>query len=188
MLFSMLFQGRNEDEHSRRDERKGSGMNTNAYRASAETRISGDNTESSRVRAYLEQGLFLDRRIRFDLLRLEQMRADMYVLSSPRPDSNKVQSSPTGEALFAKALERLEQMGERISREISLLTDLKAQIESVIRQLDHPGYQLVLTGRYLENLSLPAVADRLRISLSTAKAWHRDALGKLTLPENPIRI
>ncbi len=140
------------------------------------------------VQAYLEQGRFLEKEIRYHAMKREELRAAACSVSSPRFDKDRVLSSPAGEALFVRMLERVEEMEQRMDREIALLTELKEQIEGVIRQLDDAGYRLVMLYRYLEGMSWAEIGDRLEIARCTAKRWHAQALLEMTLPENPICI
>ena len=126
---------------------------------------------------YLKQGRMLDQRIAYHLRKLEELRASVSSVSSLPLRPDKVQTSPTGDAPFVRALERIEELQERTDREIGMLIALKIQIDGVIRQLDREDYQLMLIYR-----------DLLHAGISTLKRWHRDALDRLVLPENPISV
>ena len=137
---------------------------------------------------YLKQGRMLDQRIAYHLRKLEELRASVSSVSSLPLRPDKVQTSPTGDAPFVRALERIEELQERTDREIGMLIALKIQIDGVIRQLDREDYQLMLIYRYLEGMTWEEAADLLHAGVSTLKRWHRDALDRLVLPENPICV
>ena len=140
------------------------------------------------VDEYLKQGRMLDQRIRYHMRKLEELRAAACAVSAPRPRQDPVQASPTGDAPFVRTLERIEEMEERIDREICLLMELKEQIEDMIRKLDSWEYQLVLIYRYLEGMTWDEVGEKLAAGRTTLKRWHTKALSLLEMPEDPISI
>ena len=79
-------------------------------------------------------------------------------------------------------------MENQAKREMDQLAELKKQIQGVIRQLDHSGYQLVLMYKYLEGMSWQEIGKRLEIASSTARHWNDEALRIIRLPDNPIVI
>ena len=130
----------------------------------------------------------LDHRIRYNLDRLEQLRMLSVTVSGPAPDSERVQISRSGDASFVRVLERIDELKEKINRQLNLLLDLKAQIDEVIRQLPSNRHQLLMAYRYQEGLSWNEITEALHISRSAALEWHREALRTLQLPENPIVV
>ena len=127
------------------------------------------------VETYLKQGIFLDRRIKYQLQRIAELRA-----------SDKVQTSSTGEARFVKALEKVDEIQEQVNRELNDLLALKKQIEGVIHQVGNEEYELVLSYRYLQNKSWAEIADQLYVGKTTVKRWHGKAIQMIVLPEHPI--
>ena len=140
------------------------------------------------MQEYLRQSVMLDRRITYDLERLDQLRMMSVTISAPSPDRERVQASRSEDASFVRVLERIDEQKEKINREIDLLLDLKAQIDGVIRQLPSNQHQLLIAYRYQEGLSLNEIAAALHISRSTAKIWEKKALEMMRLPENPIVV
>ena len=140
------------------------------------------------VKEYLKQGRLLDQKINFNLRRLQEMKSGLCSISSPQFKADKVQTSPDGDAPFVKALLRVEEMQERINREIDLLVDLRQQIDDVIHSLASENQQMLLLYRYVEDRTWEDIGNLLGVDKSTVKRWHLDALSKLRLPENPILI
>lgn len=137
---------------------------------------------------YLRQGYCLDQRIKYNLKKMAEMKKTASDISAPALRSDKVQSSPNGDAPFVKALERIEAMEERIRREVDLLVALMDQINEVIRHVDNEQYQLLLMYRYVENMTWDQICDNLNIGKTTAKRWKEKALEQIVLPENLIII
>ncbi|MBR0393273.1 MAG: sigma-70 family RNA polymerase sigma factor [Oscillospiraceae bacterium] len=140
------------------------------------------------VEIYLKQGHSLDQRIKYNLKKMAEMRKTASDISAPVLRSDKVQTSPSGDAPFVKALERIEALEERIKREVDLLAALMDQINEVISQVDNEQYQLLLMYRYVDNMTWEQVGAHLCIGKSTAKRWKEKALEQIVLPENLITI
>lgn len=138
------------------------------------------------VETYLKQGIFLDRRIKYQLQRIAELRASASDIAAPALKADKVQTSSTGEARFVKALEKVDEIQEQVNRELNDLLALKKQIESVIHQVGNEEYELVLSYRYLQNKSWAEIADQLYVGKTTVKRWHGKAIQMIILPEHPI--
>lgn len=140
------------------------------------------------ITEYLEQGRKLDQRIHYSLWKLKNLRKAACLPGSTWHTEDMVSTSRLEEAPFVGRLEQIDHMEEDINREIRQLTALKAQIAEVIRGAGRNDYQLVLAYRELEGMSWGQISDLMMCSVSTAQRWHRLALARLTLPENPIII
>ena len=138
------------------------------------------------AKTYLTQGRRLDRRINFNLRRLQKMRATLYSLYSPQIRDDRVQTSPDGEPPYVKTLMRISELNELVNRETDLLADLMIQINETIRTVECEDYQLLLLMRYIENRTWTSIEEELAISNTTAKRWHRAALRLVRMPEEPI--
>ena len=101
------------------------------------------------VKEYLKQGRLLDKKINFNLRRLQEMKSGICCISSPQIRGDKVQTSPDGDGPFVKALMRVEEMQERINRQIDMLVDLRQQIDETIHSVYSDEYQMVLLYRYI---------------------------------------
>ena len=77
---------------------------------------------------------------------------------------------------------------EKINAEIDLLVDLKEQIRGVIAAVPDTDERMVLSYRYVHNLTWEQISDELNESVSTVKRRHKSALDHAVLPENFIQI
>lgn len=139
-----------------------------------------------KVETYLKQGRLLDQRINYHLKKLSELRAAACTISSPTISRDKVQTSPTGDAPFVRALMRVEELQEQINREIDMLVDLKQQINDVIHQVDSDELQMLLVYKYLEGMTSEQIGNLFDVDKSTIKRWHKKAIEQITLPEEPI--
>ena len=139
------------------------------------------------IEKYLEQGWMLDQRIKYLIRKMGELEASARAASGQWPLGVKVQVSRDGEAPYIRTLERIEEMRERMIQEFELLLDLKEQIDSVINQLDGKD-QMVIQYKYLEHMTLEDIAETMNVSRETVKKWHRRALAKMRMPEEPIVI
>ena len=139
-----------------------------------------------KVETYLKQGIMLDQRINYQLKKLAELRENACSIPAVMPKGGKVQTSPDGDAPLVRALMRMEEQEERINREIELLVELKDQIREVIGQVEDDNLRMVLAFKYLEGMSFEEIGDVLHANKSTVYRWHKQAVGKITLPENAI--
>ena len=139
-----------------------------------------------KVETYLKQGRLLDQRINYHLKKLTELRTAACDISAPTLSRDKVQTSPSGDAPFVKALLRVEELQEEINREIDVLVDLKQQINDVIHQVDSDELQMLLIYKYLEGYTSEQIGALLEVDKSTVKRWHRKAIEQITLPENAM--
>ena len=137
---------------------------------------------------YLKQGLGLDRQINYHIAKMVDLRLSATSIPSLRLQADKVQTSPSGEAPYVKALERVEELKEQINREMALYLKLKRQITEVIHQVKNNELQLVLMYKYLEGKTFSQISDLLNASLSSVYRRHREAIKQITLPEDAISI
>ena len=139
-----------------------------------------------KVETYLKQGQLLDQRINYKLKKLAELRNTISDIHSPVISKNRVQTSPTGDAPFVRALMRVEKMEEQINREIDTLVDLRKQIQSVIDQVEREDFRMVLVYKYLENMSFDQIAKLLHAAKATIYHWHKKAIKQIVLPDEPI--
>ena len=139
-----------------------------------------------KVETYLKQGIMLDQRINYQLKKLAELRENACSIPAVMPKGGKVQTSLEEDAPFVRALMRMEEQEERINREIELLVELKEQIREVIGQVEDDNLRMVLAFKYLEGMSFEEIGDVLHANKSTVYRWHKQAVGKITLPENAI--
>lgn len=140
------------------------------------------------AKEYLRQGYLLDKRINSHIREKEEAMQMACSISSPQLREDKVQSSPSGEAPFVKALERLWEMEENINAEIDKYVDLKNQIHEVISRISLPEYQMVLRCRYIHNMTWEQIGDELAMDERTVRRWHSQAIEQVVVPADPIVI
>ena len=136
-----------------------------------------------RVETYLSQGRLLDQRINYQLKKLGELKNAACSLPAVTIRKDKVQSSTDGDAPFVRALIRVEEMEEKIKREIDMLADLKEEIMGMIGQVDSEELQMVLIYRYLEGMTWEEIGDLIYADRTTVKRWHRKAIEQIVLPE-----
>ena len=139
-----------------------------------------------RVETYLSQGRMLNQRINYQLKKLGELKNAACSLPAVTIRKDKIQTSTDGDAPFVKALIRVEEMEEKIKREIDMLADLKEEIMGVIGQVDSEELQMVLIYRYLEGMTWEEIGDLIYADRSTVKRWHRKAIEQIVLPEEQI--
>ena len=84
------------------------------------------------VKEYLHQAYRLDQRIKSDTMEAQNLREMAGSVSAIQYDKDRVQTSRNTEAPFARTLEKLWDLEQRIARELEMLSDLKKQIREVI--------------------------------------------------------
>ena len=139
-----------------------------------------------KVETYLKQGQLLDQRINYYLRKLGELRQAVCSLPATVHSRGRVQTSPSADAPFVRALLKVEEIQEQINREIDMLVDLKHQIMDVIHQADSDELQMLLVYKYLEGMTFEKIGMMLHVDKSTVKRWHRKAIDQITLPEDAI--
>ena len=139
------------------------------------------------IRDYLSQAYRLDQKIDSNIREVSTLRKMMGSISSPVL-GDRVQTSRPAEAPFVRSLEKIMALEEKINSEIDLLVSLKEQIRGVIAAVPDTDERMVLSYRYVHNLTWEEISDELNESVSTVKRRHRSALDHAVLPENFIQI
>ena len=139
------------------------------------------------IRDYLSQAYRLDQRIDSNIREVSTLRKMMGSISSPVL-GDRVQTSRPAEAPFVRSIEKIMLLEEKINTEIDLLVDLKEQIRGVIAAVPDTDERMVLSYRYVHNLTWEQISDELNESVSTVKRRHKSALDHAVLPENFIQI
>lgn len=140
------------------------------------------------IKEYLKQAYLLDKRIQHYLEDIKRLRLMATSVSSPRYDIDRVQTSKNTEAPFVKSLNKIMDLEAKINEKLILFISLKEQILDMISKLESVDEQLLLTYRYLNNMTWDEIAKELHASRATVLRWHGKALVKLKMPENPIDI
>ena len=141
-----------------------------------------------KIKTYLKQAYRLDKRINSHIKELEELKLMVSSIGSPILKEDVVQTSRNDDAPYVSALTRLCEMEERIDTEIDTYVDLKAQIHTVLKQVENPDQLMVLRYRYIHNYTWEQIAEELFADRRTVIRWHDAALKQLSLPEKPIMI
>lgn len=130
----------------------------------------------------LKKIVHLDRSIRAHLAEMEKLKKWSYQLRAVAYDSMKVQTSDLSDPTARVATElvdRLQELSERVNREIDELVDLKRQAEEAIDRLAVPEHREVMRLRYLVGLDWQEVAERMNYSLQHVFRLHGKSLTKM---------
>ena len=127
-----------------------------------------------RAREYLSRALYLRLQIQIQDERAEEIRHRMQSVGAIRYDKLNVQSTPNDPMLdnIARLLEA-EQEALRLSAQ---LANVYKEICDKLEQMDNELYRTILTYRYLHNMNLQAIADRVHYSEGYVWKLHRKAL------------
>lgn len=131
---------------------------------------------------YLSQAYRLDQRIQLDQAELDNLKTLAASVGSPGFDEHNNPNRPT-DAPFVKTLERIWEMEQKIFTELSQLIHLKQEILMVLSEIDDVDERLVLTYRYLRNMSWTEISEELGVSDRTIRRWHERALTHVVVPE-----
>jgi RNA polymerase sigma factor (sigma-70 family) len=132
---------------------------------------------------YLSQAYRLDQRIQSDQTELDNLRTLAASVGSPGFDEHNNPNRPT-DAPFVRTLERIWEMEQKISAELSQLIHLKQEILTVLAKIEDVDERLVLTYRYLRNMSWIEIGEELGVSDRTIRRWHERALTHVVVPES----
>jgi DNA-directed RNA polymerase specialized sigma24 family protein len=129
---------------------------------------------------YLSQVNYLDKKIKYDLAELENLRALSTSISAFNL-GERVKTSKSSTAPFVNALERVWEAEERLNAEVAQLVALKEEIKAVIEQVQNEDYRLLLLYKYISGKSFDDIELDLHVSKSTIKRWHREALDQVAM-------
>lgn len=132
---------------------------------------------------YLSQAYRLDQRIQLEQSELDNLKTLAASVGSPGFDEHNNPNHPT-DAPFVKTLERICEMEQKISTELSQLILLKQEILKVLSKVNDVDERLVLTYRYLKNMSWSEISIELGVSDRTIRRWHERALTHVVVPES----
>jgi RNA polymerase sigma factor (sigma-70 family) len=132
---------------------------------------------------YLSQAYRLDQRIQLNQSELDNLRTLAASVGSPGFEEHYNPNHPT-DAPFVKTLEKIWEMEQKISAELSQLIHLKQEILMVLSKVDDVDERLVLTYRYLKNMSWSEISIELGVSDRTIRRWHERALTHVVVPES----
>ena len=139
------------------------------------------------AKEYLSQAYRLDQRINSNIEEISRLREMVCSISSPSWEE-KVQTSRHTDASFVRCLEKIMDLEKVVNGEIDTLVDLKRQIRTTIESVPNTDEQLVLRYRYIHNCTWEQIGNELNADARTIRRWHGDALQKVKVPQDAIKI
>lgn len=136
------------------------------------------------AKEYLNQAYRLEQRIRLQKERLDELRD---LASSPASSGFEEHYNPNQptEAPFVKTLHKVMDLEEKVNDELQKLIKLQAEIQATINKVPNMDERLVLTYRYIKNMSWEQIGSRLYVDERTVRRWHNRGLAHVRIPENP---
>ena len=138
--------------------------------------------ERMNAKEYLNQAYRLNELIDSDAQELERLRE----LAGRIGGSNfgeRVQTSKNADTPFVKYLGDIIDMEGKLQRELCELVVLKKQILSALERMTNRDERLLLTYRYMDNVSWEEIAGSLSVSMRTVHRIHSAALQNFQVPE-----
>lgn len=129
-----------------------------------------------RAKEYLQQLRRLDTVIDQKIRELDELRTRSTRISSMDYSIERVQTSPSGDAPYAKTVHRMIDLNEEINREIDDFVDRKHKIINQIQGLDNPNYIKLLFKRYVEFKKFEEIAFELNFTYQYTIELHGYAL------------
>lgn len=139
------------------------------------------------AKEYLSQAYRLDQRINSNIEEISRLREMVCSISSPSWEE-KVQTSRHTDTPFVRCLEKIMDLEKVVNGEIDTLVDLKQQIRTTIESVPNTDEQLVLRYRYIHNCTWEQIGNELNADARTIRRWHGDALQKVKVPQDAIKI
>lgn len=139
------------------------------------------------AKEYLRQAYRLDQRINSNIEEVSRLQEMATSVSSPTL-GDRVQTSRSTDAPFAKCLEKIMMLEEKINKETDLLVSLKEQMRDIINLVEDTDERMVLRYRYIHNLTWEQIGLELNADARTIRRWHGTALTHVKLPKDAIKI
>ena len=133
---------------------------------------------------YLSQIYNSDHKIYLMRLEAEEYRRLSYSL--PGQDFTKPfvkSSNPNTEAPFMKWLVKALDKEKEIEDLLKKMEELTNDITNTIDEVENLDYRVLLKLRYINQMTICDISERMHISIPTAKRWHREALEVVVVPE-----
>lgn len=130
---------------------------------------------------YLNQVYYLNRKIKYDLSALEDLRELSCSISSPSW-GEKVEGTRSFEAPFVRALEKIWEKEAKINEELARLNALKDEIQAVIEKVPDVDERFVLLYRYIQNLTWDEIALELHLSVTSVRRFYKSGLTHIVVP------
>jgi DNA-directed RNA polymerase specialized sigma subunit len=136
------------------------------------------------MKNYLYQVKDADKMIDVKQKRLDELRLQATCIRSPDYSSERIQTSPTGDAI-PRIIAKIIDLQEEINADIDRFVDLKAEIMHNIDKLPKADERVVLYAKYFEYKTIQQIADEIPCCRRTVQRVHKTALKKLSLIVTP---
>ncbi len=134
------------------------------------------------AKEYLRQAYRLNELIDSRITELERLRDYSTRLTSCSFEGERVSKSRSGEAPFAKIIDKIVDLEKVINRDIDRYVDLKMEMNVAIDRVSNVDERLLLRYRYLNNYSWDDIAQLLNVSGRTVHRIHSSALYNFSVP------
>ena len=138
------------------------------------------------IKEYLNRPYFIKKKINYLECELERYQVMMNSIPQPRYESERVTTSPSKETPNQKALEKYYETLGKLDDEYKRLEQVVEKITNAIEPIKNDNYKLMLKYRYIDNMPLVEIAEKMFIAYITAKKWHSNALKEIVIPEKYI--
>ena len=106
----------------------------------------------------------------------EELRIMLSSISSYDYAKDRVQTSPSGDALYVKTLEKIEEIEEEIGRLVAEYLEKKHEMIGQIQKLKNDRHIEVLYKRYIEFKRIEEIAEEMSYTYQYAITLHGNAL------------
>ena len=127
------------------------------------------------AKEYLQQAYRLNELIDSDAQELERLR-ELACKIGGANFGERVQTSKNYDPPFVKYLGDIIEMESKLQKELCELVVLKKQILSSLEKMANRDERLLLTYRYMDNVSWEEIAGNLSVSMRTVHRIHSSAL------------
>ena len=135
------------------------------------------------AKQYLRQAYKLNERIKDKQERIECLRLMSTSIGAIDYSKDRVQSSPSGDAPFARQVMQIVQFEEELEEDKNRMKELFAQISRQIDKLENTNHILVLSKRYLLMKTWEQIAEDMNYSVMQIHRIHKEALECFVVPE-----
>ena len=128
------------------------------------------------VKEYLSGLRLLNIKIKHKLQEAEELRALAFGTASINSDSERVQTSPSGDGRQMSMVNRYVDLEAEIQTLVDKYVVMKDEIINRIHQLEDARYVEVLFKRYVEYKSLLRISKEMKYDYDYVRYLHRKAL------------
>ena len=128
------------------------------------------------AKQYLKQVYRCNELLKNGFNEIENLRAMSTSIASPDLTKEKVSATPSYEAPFANAINKLVDLEKQMDEEMVQYFNLKADIRDTIYRVEDVKRVLVLRYRYIEFMTWDSIAVRMDYSIKQLHRIHNAAL------------